>query len=74
MFDKIKAWVVRQYRQISTKLGAILTLLSALANQLAPNLTAINSTWGDYATKAGAVVGILLVLWNEDKGNAPPAA
>jgi bacteriorhodopsin len=74
MFEKLnEAWAVRS-RQFSTKIGVLLTTASAVASQIAPYLTTINDKWGGYATKTAAVVGILLVLWNEDKSNGPPPA
>ncbi len=69
MFAEIKAWWARQWPQVSTKFGLVLTMGGAMANQMAPQLTTLNASWGDTATKVGAALGLVLIIWNE-KGAA----
>jgi hypothetical protein len=68
MFLAIKAWWARQWPQVSTKIGAALTIGSGIAGQLAPQLTTLDASWGDIATKTGAALGLALIIWNEKGG------
>ena len=58
----IFAWIKRQWAQISTKVGALLTALSPVL----VNYASIDPRFG----YAGAACGILLVVWNQDGGRA----
>ena len=57
MIANISAWWARQWPQISTKIGIVLTALAG-----ASEYASIDPRFG----QVGAIAGVLLVLWNED--------
>ena len=61
----IEAWIKQRWPQFSTKVGAFLATASVLLPSIASQLQMLKPAWAGYVTSAGAVIGIVLIVWNE---------
>jgi hypothetical protein len=65
-----RAWWARQWPQISTKIGAVVTTVSLLAPQIADKLTTANPQIATTLATIGGWAGAALIVWNQLEGKA----